>query len=177
MPAGSTYTPIATTTLGSAQATVTFSSISGSYTDLVLVVNAATTHSQATFVNMRFNSDSGSNYSYTELYADGNNAASVRGTNEAQAWLGPDVSISTTLGQSVTIGQIMNYSNTTTYKTHLGRTNRASSALDYFGTNAVVGLWRSTAAITSITVRNTRGGTEYNFATGSTFTLYGIAAA
>ena len=38
MAAGSTYTPIATTTLGSAQADVTFSSISGSYTDLVLII-------------------------------------------------------------------------------------------------------------------------------------------
>ena len=177
MAAGSTYTPIATTTLGSAQATVTFSSIAGTYTDLILVVNAATTHSESTFINMRYNSDSGSNYSFTELYGNGTTAASVRDTNRTEAWLGPDVSISTVLGQSVTIGQVMNYSNTTTYKTHLGRSNRASSALDYFGTNAVVGLWRSTAAITSITVRNTRGGTEYNFATGSTFTLYGIAAA
>jgi hypothetical protein len=34
-----TYEPIATTTLGTAAASVTFSSISGAYTDLVLVCN------------------------------------------------------------------------------------------------------------------------------------------
>jgi hypothetical protein len=70
----------------------------------------------------------------------------------------------------------MDYSNSTTYKTWLSRANRASSALDYQGTDAVVGLWRSTAAITSITVKNRRGGVDYNFASGSNFKLYGIQA-
>jgi hypothetical protein len=75
-----------------------------------------------------------------------------------------------------TIFHIQNYSNSTTYKTWLSRANRASSALDYQGTDAVVGLWRSTAAITSITVKNRRGGVDYNFASGSNFKLYGIQA-
>ena len=39
MAAGNTYVALATQTLGSATATVTFSSISGAYTDLVLVYN------------------------------------------------------------------------------------------------------------------------------------------
>ena len=39
MAAGSTYTPLATNTLSSSSASITFSSISGSYTDLVLVMN------------------------------------------------------------------------------------------------------------------------------------------
>lgn len=177
MPAGSTYTPIATTTLGSAQNTVTFSSISGSYTDLVLVINAATTHSLATFVNMFFNSDTGTNYSICELYGNGSSAISTRAGNTDQAWLGLNVSISTVLGESLTTANIMNYSNTSVYKNYLGRTNRASSSLDYPGTNLVIGNWRNNAAITSIAIRNTRGNVLYNFATGSTFTLYGIAAA
>ena len=176
MAAGSTYTPIATTTLGSAQSSVTFSSISG-YTDLVLVTVAATTHSSATFLNVQFNGDGGTNYSATDLYGNGTSASSARDTNTAKGWLGLDVSISNTLGDNVTVTNFMNYSSSLTNKTFISRCNRASSSLDYFGTNATVALWRNTAPITSIVVYNSRGGANYNFSTGSTFTLYGIQAA
>lgn len=177
MAAGSTYTPIATTTLGSAAASYTFSSIPSTYTDLVLVMVAATTHTSSTFPYIQFNSDTGTNYSATELYGNGTSAASARDSNTAKGWIGFDVSLSTTVGESVSNVNVMNYANSTTYKTWLARTNRASSALDYYGTDAIAGLWRSTSAITSLTIKNSRGGTDYNFATGSTFTLYGIAAA
>ena len=73
-----------------------------------------------------------------------------------------------TTGISNVIVQFMNYSNTTTNKTVLSRANNAAT-----GTDAIVNLWRSTAAITSIYVYVPSG----NFATGSTFTLYGILAA
>jgi hypothetical protein len=63
----------------------------------------------------------------------------------------------------------MNYSNTTTYKSLLARGNNAAS-----GTDAIASLWRSTAAITSITFNLQTGGT---FDIGSTITLYGITAA
>jgi hypothetical protein len=62
---------------------------------------------------------------------------------------------------------VMNYSNATTYKTFLARGNIAAG-----GTEAVVGLWRNTAAITSLELLPTAS----TFATGSTFTLYGIKA-
>jgi hypothetical protein len=66
----------------------------------------------------------------------------------------------------------MNYSNATTYKTWLSRNNRASAS-NAPGTEALVGLWRSTSAITELVIGLTGG----NFDTGSTFTLYGIKAA
>ena len=62
----------------------------------------------------------------------------------------------------------MNYSNATTYKTVITRASNANNGVD-----AVVGLWRNTAAITSINVFLGTG----NLDTGSTFTLYGIKAA
>jgi hypothetical protein len=65
----------------------------------------------------------------------------------------------------------MNYSNTTTYKTALNRSNQAAGGVD-----ATVGLWRSTAAIDTIRFYANTNGSQ-NFLTGSTFTLYGIAAA
>jgi hypothetical protein len=73
----STYTPIATQTLGSAAASVTFSSIPQGYTDLILVINYATSASTGNAL-LRFNSDTGSNYSETALIGNGTTATSDR---------------------------------------------------------------------------------------------------
>ncbi len=164
----STYTPLATSTLGSDSADVTFSSISGSYTDLIVVANlgASTTDSAVT---LRFNSDSGSNYSFTNIYGNGTSAASVRSsaTSAYVAWyVCPIAAI-----EHNVVAHIMNYSNTTTFKTVISRANRAS-ANSFPGTESIVSLWRSTSAITSIRIAG--GG---NLKSGSTFTLYGIASA
>ena len=163
-----TYTPIATQTLGSATATVTFSSIPGTYTDLVLVISgrvSSTTGNNNSAI--RFNSDSGNNYSMTRLTGDGSAAASDRVANTSYAgWA--LVANSASSEFSPLIYNIQNYSNTTTYKTLLGRGNWTASFV-----SATVSMWRNTAAITTIDITQT--GT--NWVTGSTFTLYGIKAA
>jgi hypothetical protein len=161
MAAGNTYVALATQTLGSAAASVTFSSISGAYTDLILVFNG--TESANQYVAFQVNSDTGSNYSFTRLYGDGTSAYSSRGSSTTFGRLG----IGDPTNRTLTITHFMNYSNATTYKTVLSRSNA-----DFVG--AVVNLWRSTAAITSITALTTTADT---FSVGSTFTLYGIAAA
>jgi hypothetical protein len=163
MAAGSTYTPIATTTLGSAAASYTFSSISGSYTDLVVVVNSKRT--SAGNLAVQFNGDTGSNYSYTYLYGSGSAASSSRGSNQSDV-VG-DYYASGTWG--ITTVNVMNYSNSTTYKTSLFRGNDGGGN----GVMTTVTLWRNTAAITSILVKNSAG----NLDVGTTLTLYGIAAA
>jgi len=162
MAAGSTYTPIATTTLGSDQSSVTFSTISGSYTDIVLI---ATTPSTQVAQNMKLeiNSDTGTNYSLTTLGGTGSSTFSDRETSTATPsvlYLGAD---------SNGIMHFQNYSNTTTYKTVLIRSNAPSN-----NTMARVLLWRSTSAITSIKIK--RESTN-DIKSGSTFTLYGIASA
>jgi len=164
MAAGSTYTPLATSTLGSAAASVTFSSISGSYTDLVIIFNGQFS-SAARQIAVQFNSDTGSNYSGTALGGTGSVAESYRDINKTLIYLGY---MPTANSQIMSISQIMNYSNSTTYKTALFRSNDAAG---YVATGT--GLWRSTAAITSIKVFPQAG----DFNSGSTFTLYGIAAA
>jgi hypothetical protein len=157
-----TYEPIATTTLGTTTASVTFSTISGAYTDLVLVINGTVTAGVA--VTLQFNGDTGSNYSQTNLYGDGSSVGSGAQTSIAFA---PAGSLGTT--QSNTIIQIMNYSNTTTYKTVLSRgSNTTGFAI------ARVNLWRDTSAITSI-VCDLTSGADYN--SGTILTLYGIKAA
>lgn len=160
-----TYIPLATQTLGSAAATVTFSSIPAGYTDLVLVSSyKRTTTNSARF---RFNSDSGSNYSDTALTGNGTSAASSRTSNATGGFLFNYFSSSTT-GFVLSTLHLMNYSNSTTFKTCIERSNDAAQ-----GTAAIVTLWRSTAAITSIVLDANAG----NYDTGSTFSLYGIASA
>lgn len=157
----STYTPIQSYTLGSAQSSVTFNTFSG-YTDLVLVISSSNTSGDSGVV-ARFNGDSGSNYSNTGMYGNGSTATSFRDSNQTRVYIGRhDTTISTS------IAHIQNYSNTTTYKTVIERGNDASLVM------ATVGLWRSTAAITSILVFDQ---SSLNFNAGSTFTLYGILAA
>lgn len=165
----STYTPITTTTLSSTATTVTLSSISGSYTDLILIVRASVDSDGD--LRYRLNSDTGSNYSGTILWGTGSTAGSARASNQTSGITNSYGGLNTTLGGSVQILQLMNYSNTTTYKTILSRTNAAANGVD-----ATVGLWRSTSAITSIEIgkNSGMGGT---FQIGSTFTLYGIKAA
>ena len=175
MPAGRTYTPIARTTLGSDSATVTFSNISGSYTDLVLVVTGAL--SSANWVpTLQFNSDTGTNYSTTLLEGSGSSAVPERLSNKVEMFPGYSYGAwGTTLNANNIIWNIQNYANTTIYKTVLARNNSNDSTNSYPGTVASVSLWRSTAAISTIVVKV--GGAGANLKSGSTFILYGIASA
>jgi hypothetical protein len=170
MAAGSTYTPIATTTLGSNQNDITFSSISGSYTDLVLVItgNSTNTGSGSNGLRVRLNSDTNTNYSNTALEGNGTSAAS--GQSTSQTWMNTGEINQTSAAPSVTIIQFMNYSNSTTYKTVLNRSNTPGN----FVTTGV-GLWRSTSAINTILISRDFGTNQIK--AGTTATLYGIAAA
>lgn len=171
MAAGSTYTPIATNTLSSATATVTFSAISATYTDLVCVINGGATSSGLSGY-MYINSDSGTTkYSYTYLSGNGTAASSGRAANQAGTAnyiVGTNVGIPASLTNSAIIN-IMNYANTTTYKTIVCRSGAASTE-----TLAAVSVWRDTVAITSITFGIQSATT---WLSGTTFTLYGITAA
>lgn len=168
-----TYIPLYTTTLGSATPSVTINSISAGYTDLVLVVSVfGSRAANADSLAIRFNGDEASNYSYTYLIGDANGPASSRATNQTNIWCG-NFSSNSVANPSPIIIQIQNYSNTATFKTVLSRQNAIAGG-GYTITGANAGLWRSTVAINSITVRSETGS---NFAVGSTFSLYGVAAA
>lgn len=162
-----TYAKIASTTLGSAQSSVTFSSL-GSYTDLILVMQNTLggTGLQSSF--MRFNSDSGNNYSDTYLGGYSGGAASGRDTNNNAIRVSAYLAGTNPGNLRTTTIQLQDYGNTTTNKTILCRDSSPDE------TGACAGLWRNTAAITSIYLFN---GGAVNFAIGSTFTLYGIEAA
>lgn len=163
MPA--TYEPIATTTLGSNSTNVTFSSIPQTYTDLVVVINAYCVSATAMDVAWRANSDSANNYSGTRFMSDSSpytdRSSNTNAGNAVAIWN----------DWSVTRAYFMNYSNTTKYKTALLRSDAKGYAV-YAG----VTLWRDTSAINSLSFIQPFGQSG-QYASGSTFTLYGIKAA
>lgn len=165
--------PIAT---GTAQgsASITFNNIPQIYQDLILVSNVFIngTNSGNNYYGIRLNSDNSGNYSNTFFSANGTAAASSRATanNEAYAsYINPN---GLTFGSSnpfTTVWHILNYRNTSAFKTILSR-----SANDNNGsgeTDLNVALWSNTAAITSISTGTDNGNLTFN---NSSFTLYGI---
>ena len=176
MTAGPTYTSIASQILSSDAASITFSSISGAYTDLVISASVLGKNVGAAGANtqfLTFNGDTGANYSKTQMTGLSTSASSYTVLGASSMNLGnANEANSNTLDFSPQIYQIMNYANTTTYKSVLGRANDVLSTSSR--TAALIGLWSSTAAITSITLSTDSSGGWY---AGSTFSLYGIAAA
>jgi hypothetical protein len=154
-----TYTPLANITLGSTATSVTFSSISGAYRDLVLVL--AGTTSVDTFIVIRFNSDSGSNYSYVQMFASTSGNGSVTGTTTSLQ----SAVLRTAVSQNLI--QIMDYSATDKHKTVLIRRGQPAS-----DTVAAAERWANTSAITNISLVTNAG--TYN--SGTSFALYGIVA-
>ena len=172
MAAGNTYESIATTTLSSAALNVTFTSIAGTYTDLVVVCDNLFSASGTPNLRILFNTDTATNYSVTVLEGNGATPYSVRQSSINGIDFGYYTSLyptGTSTIPSNAIINIMGYSNSTTYKSVISRSNSG-----YSGTNLNVGLWRSTAAITSVRISNS---SAVNFTSGSTFSLYGIKAA
>jgi hypothetical protein len=160
MAALSSYTPIATYTFPSAASSYTLSSIPATYTDLVIVVNGTASGADYS-VGIECNGDGATNYSYTLMQGNGSTATSARGSSETYATVGTLSNV-----QSTSIIQIMNYANTTTHKTFLGRGNSSAERV-----RAYAAIWRSTSAINAIKLV-TNGA---NFTTGTTISLYGIA--
>ena len=147
MPA--TYEPLATSTLSNVSS-VEFSSISGTYTDLI-VQGYLYGASSNTTPNLQFGNgsiDTGSNYSETELYGDGSSAGSQRLSSQSDINIGR----ATGIGASSTDPHffkvhIMSYANTNVYKTALLEMGRAGA-----GVIREAGLWRSTSAITNVKI-------------------------
>ena len=160
-----TYEPIATQTLGSAAASITFSSIAADWTDLrLVVVGDLAVASRGAII---FNGDTATNYSRTNLVGDGSAASSTRSTSAAYIIFNR----SDLAGLQFWQADVFSYAGST-YKTLLGVTSADQNGSG--DTVSQVGLWRSTSAITSLTFKTYDAA---NFSTGTTATLYGIKAA
>lgn len=158
-----TYTPLANLTLSGSASTVTFSSISGAYRDLVLVANASSAASNSYLI--RINGDTAANYYNVVMDADGTTATSGAGSNTSLFSTSNINSITTT--RSVLIHNFLDYTATDRHKPVLGRVNNST-----LGVAAMAGRWANTSAITTIELRTFSS----TFAAGSTFALYGVIA-
>ena len=161
---------IAKNVLGSDTASVTLSSIPGTYDDLLLLVSARTSHTVAEeTLAMTFNSNT-SNYSFRQLFGTGSAAGSNAVSNTNAIPTNGATSTSNTFSSAEVL--IPNYA---------GSANKSYSISGVVENNATAAsvaarahLWANTAAITSITLTPISG---LNLVSGSSFFLYGITKA
>jgi hypothetical protein len=164
----STYDLIASNVLGSSAASVTFSSIPATYRDLILVIDASS--ADPTAMQTRFNSDSGANYGYVRATVDGAGSITSAAAFGATSLVNPSFS-PIYENATVHIIQVMDYSATDKHKTVLSRYNYGTGGV-YNGVAMTADRWANTAAINTISV----GVNSSNFASGSSFYLFGIVS-
>lgn len=161
-----TYDPIASTTLTLPALSVTFSSldtIAAGYRDLVLVCSIkATAGTPATY--LRLNSSLGG-YSGVWMFGDGSSAFSQTQPNSTRLYLSTATDYANFTSFQV---QINDFATTDKHKTVLSRWGSGTNT----NVGAYAGRWGSTAAVTSLYIYPD----SFNFAAGSTFSLFGIAA-
>ena len=162
-----TYEPIATVNGTGSSNTISFTSVPATYTDLVMVFEGAAASGGTAGLSFTINGNtSGNLYSDTRIQGNGSTTSLSRNSSTN---LGNFGYISSS-NRSMSILNIMNYSNTTTFKTLISRSNTLDASDGRVG--SYVALFRDTAAVNRVDITATP-----NFATGSTFTLYGIKAA
>jgi hypothetical protein len=122
------------------------------------------------YIKVTFNSDSGANYSDHQLQGDGSTVTSIAGTSanfmRCMRFAG---ATATANAFGAGIIDILDYQNTNKYKTL-----RNLGGIDSNGTGDITfvsGSWRSTSAVSSITL-TVGGGTTFNQYTQAA--LYGI---
>lgn len=155
-----TYTPLATVTLGGSDTDIVFSSIPGTYRDLILVVEGTSNVSSNAY--LYFNGDTTSG-NYANVFAAGNGSSPSSGSNGIGAYVGGIYGSN----RSLNIIQVMDYSATDKHKTRLSRMSVAGAEV-----SMIAGRWANTAAVTSMTftlISNT-------MSTGTTLSLYGVIA-
>lgn len=165
-----TYNLIASNTLTTSAASVTFSAIPNTYTDLVLRYSARNDDT-TTILGVRFNGDTATNYSTTILRGNGSAASSLSyNTTRTQLFEQDGIEPSTMTANTFNNGEIY-------IPSYLVSQNKPMSTFTVTEDNsstaymsAIANLWRNTAAITSINLYSNGG----NLVSGSSFFLYGI---
>ena len=158
-----TYTALANTTLSGPSSIVSFSSIPSSYRDLIMVATITYAGTPGDVI-LRVNNDSSA--LYDSIWALGDGTTTYGGGQFSQSSINPILSGND--GKSILTWQLLDYSTTDRHKTTLIRSGGGAGRIVM-----AAGRWANTAAVNSITIRDTASNT---FATGSTFALYGVIA-
>lgn len=175
MNAGNQYgamVPIAQLTGTGSGSEVAFTNIPQTFQDLMIVINTVMQSSTVGYAYFYLNSYSSPTPSWTRLYGNGTSVVSDRASqvNSGNVFNYSYQALTQTPTSSVI--NILNYSNTSTFKTVLAR--GAGDVNGSGSTSLTVGLQASTAPITSMNIATFASNAF--FTTGSTFTLYGIRA-
>lgn len=163
---------IATTTLNVAAGSVEFTNIPATYTHLQIRGIVRTVRAtQGDNLYLRFNGDTGSNYTVHQLQGNGSSASSYNSINQSYAEgvfeCSTDFNSASIYGCAVI--DILDYANTNKFKTI-----RALNGYDANGSgtlNLRSNLWRSTNAVTTIRLDAVSGSQIKQY---SSFALYGI---
>ena len=163
---------IATTTLGSAQSSITFSSIPATYTHLQIRGIARSTRTEVNSgINITMNSDTGSNYSYHAVYGSGSSAGSYGSASQTAMYSGGILAASSTASSfSPIVIDILDYNNTNKFKTIRILSGADQNSASFSEVGLVSGNYRSTTAVSSLTLT----AAVNNLAQYSSFALYGI---
>jgi len=165
-----TYTLIASNTLSSSAASVTFSAIPNTFTDLVLRVSArGDAAGGSTEINLLINGSSAANYSNTNLYGDASSPGSNRESNSTRIQLfvtdGSTATANTFSSHEVYLPNYTGSANKVVSSFNVQERNISNPAF----IDVTASLRSVTDAITSLTLI-----TASNFVSGSSFFLYGI---
>jgi hypothetical protein len=157
---------------GSSVSSITFSNIPQGYQDLMIVFNLRTTYAGVydSSISMIANNSFTSIYSWTELKGNGSSAISSRSTAVnygSTSVYGANAALASTGTFASSVFHILNYANTSTFKTVLMRS--AADSNGQGGVNLTASLIQTTAGIGQLLIQS-----NGNFVAGSTATLYGI---
>ena len=164
-----TYEKISAVNLTTTAASIEFTSIPQTYTDLRLVLCSKLTGNNDS-IYLQFNGNSSAVYDQIIFYGTGSTPlGSVKNSNGTymgfpQAWGARDYPF-------IITGDIMNYSSSSFQKTLLATGGTVNGTTR--GLSIEIGLWKNTAAITSIFM----AGFSYSFTANTKCTLYGIKKA
>jgi hypothetical protein len=167
---------IGKTTLGGNATNVEFSSIPGTYTDLLVVASPRTDRSNSTFdsVELLLNGDTASNMTARTLRGNGSAASSF--SSSAAIKLDIDTCAAGATATSDTFGSleiyIPNYAGSTNKSLSITSAQETNASTAYIGATAA--LWAKTDAVTTVRLEP---GSGTNFVSGSSFFLYGITKA
>ena len=168
-----TYVKIGSTvTVGAGgAASIDFTSIPATYTDLVVKLTARSTVTGVSTIRMKLNTDTGANYNYRQIQGNGASASSSTGTgatsasNEIGLINGSDSTANTFCNTEL---YLPNYTSSAAKSWSVDSVEEENATTAYVRMTA--GNWTGTAAITAITFTLPSG----SFAQYSTASLYGI---
>ena len=167
------YESLQTVTVGAGgQASINFTAIPSTYSHLqIRFIGRSTTADTNCDTLVRYNSDTGSNYSYHSLFGNGATASANAGssTNSSYMTFRNLTAANAGAGQfGASVIDVLDYANTNKYKTTRGLGGYDSNGSGIITLGSL--LWMNTAAITSINILPIVG----SWAQYSSFALYGV---